>query len=252
MRLARWAGGCPATSICSVQSIACDGGNRFYRPDGEPYIPFEFADAAYRYGHSQIRESYRVNANFGPCAIFPDLLGFGPVAPEHVVDWSLMFDVPATAPAQRAKRIDGCLPQSLLTLPQQVTGEQPGSDYSSLATRDLQRGQAIGLPSGEAVAKAFDAPVLDADQVGLAATGWRDETPLWFYILKEADALEDGERLGPVGGRIVGEVLIGLIDADPESYRRVDPAWAPTLPAREPGRFSIADVLAPGADRAAA
>jgi hypothetical protein len=227
------------------------GGNRFYRPTGEPHIPLEFADAAYRYGHSQIRESYQVNADFGPCAIFPELLGFGAVTPEHTVDWSLMFDVPASPPAQRAKRIDGSLPQSLLALPEQVSGEQPGSAYSSLATRDLQRGQATGLPSGEAVAKAFCAPVLEADQVGLAATGWRDETPLWFYILKEAAALERGERLGPVGGRIVGEVLIGLIDADPESFRNVDRCWTPTLPARELGRFSIADVLAPAGDRAA-
>jgi hypothetical protein len=229
-----------------------DGGRRFYCPEDETYIPFEFADAAYRYGHSQIRDSYQINAGFGPCAIFPELLGFGPVTPEHTVDWSLMFDVPGAPPAQRAKRIDGCLPHSLLALPRQVSGEEPGSDYSSLATRDLQRGQAIGLPSGEAVAKACGAPVLDAEQVGLARRGWRDETPLWFYILKEASALEDGQRLGPVGARIVGEVLIGIIDADAESYRSVDPTWTPTLRAHEPGRFSIADVLVPVADRAAA
>jgi hypothetical protein len=52
-----------------------------------------------------------------------------------------------------------------------------------------------------------------------------------------------------VGGRIAGEVLIGIIDADPESFRAVDPSWTPTLPAREPGRFSIADVVAPVAER---
>ena len=46
--------------------------------------------------------------------------------------------------------------------------------------------------------------------------GWRDETPLWFYFLREADIRQDGEQLGPVGGRIVGEVLFGLIDNDPE------------------------------------
>jgi hypothetical protein len=87
--------------------------------------------------------------------------------------------------------------------------------------------------------------VLDSDQVGLASTGWRAETPLWFYILKEAEALQDGDRLGPVGGRIVGEVLVGIIDADPESLRAHDPNWSPTLPAREAERFSLADVLSP-------
>jgi hypothetical protein len=55
---------------------------------------------------------------------------------------------------------------------------------------------------------------------------------LWFYILKEAEVLHDGDRLGPVGGRIVGEVLVGTIDADPESFRSVDPNWTPRLPAR--------------------
>ena len=37
-----------------------------------PYIPFEFADAAYRYGHAQIRSRYQVNADFGPVPVFPD------------------------------------------------------------------------------------------------------------------------------------------------------------------------------------
>ncbi len=57
--------------------------------------------------------------------------------------------------------------------------------------------------------------------------------------------LEDGDRLGPVGGRIVGEVLIGIIAADPESFRSVDPSWKPTLPSHEAGRFGIADLLVP-------
>ena len=51
--------------------------------------------------------------------------------------------------------------------------------------------------------------------------------------------------MGPVGGRIVGEVLVGIVDADPESFRSVDPSWTPTLPSHEPGRFGLADILAP-------
>jgi hypothetical protein len=53
-----------------------------------------------------------------------------------------------------------------------------------------------------------------------------------------------GERLGPVGGRLVGEVLVGIVDADAESYRAVDPGWRPTLPAAQAGRFGLADLLA--------
>ena len=212
---------------------------------GEPFIPFEFADAAYRYGHSQVREHYRVNAELGPVPVYPDLLGFGPVAPDRAVDWTLHVDVPGHPAAQRAKRIDGRLPGSLISLPAQITGEEPGSAYASLATRDLQRGQGVGLPSGEAVARALGAEPLSAEQVGLADHGWELETPLWIYVLKEAEALEEGNRLGPVGGRIVGEVLVWIVDADPESFRTVAPDWAPTLPSHEPGRFGLADVLVP-------
>jgi hypothetical protein len=222
-----------------------DFGADFYRPGDDPYIPFEFADAAYRYGHSQIRQAYQVNDDLGPVPLFPDLIGFCEVLPGRQVDWSMLFDVPGRPPAQRAKRIDGRLPQSLIALPQAVSGVDEADAYASLANRDLQRGQAIGLPSGEAVARALRAEPLDAEQVGLTDHGWSDETPLWIYVLKEADALHDGDRLGPVGGRIVGEVLVGIIDGDPESFRSVQRRWRPTLPSQDPDGFGIADILAP-------
>jgi hypothetical protein len=218
-----------------------DHGPQLYRTDEDPYIPFEFADAAYRYGHAQIRDRYQVNERFGPCPVFPDLMGFGPVSPEHIVDWALQIDVEGHAPAQRAKRIDARLPGPLIALPTQISGSEPGTDYASLANRDLQRGRAVGLASGEAVARRLGVPALSSAQIGL---GWA-ETPLWFYILKEAEVLHDGDRLGAVGGRIVGEVLVGIIDGDPESCRSVEPDWSPTLPARRAGAFGLADILAP-------
>jgi hypothetical protein len=215
-------------------------GPRLYRIDDDPYIPFEFADAAFRYGHAQIRATYQINADFGPRPVFPDLMGFGAVPPEHAVDWTLQIDVEGHRRAQRAKRIDSRLPGPLIALPTQVSGEAPGADYASLATRDLQRGQAVGLASGEAIAERLGVSPL---QIGLP--GWSDETPLWLYILKEAEALHGGEQLGPVGGRIVGEVLVGIVDADPESFRAVEPHWTPTLPARRAGAFGLADILVP-------
>jgi hypothetical protein len=222
-----------------------EDGPQLYRMDGEPYIPFEFADAAYRYGHAQIRDRYRVNERFGPCPLFPDLMGFGPVSPEHTVDWALQIDLEGHPRAQRAKRIDARLPASLIALPTQISGSAPGTDYASLANRDLERGSAVGLASGEAVAQRLGVPALSAAEIGLADHGWTGETPLWFYILTEADVRHDGNRLGPVGGRIVGEVLVGIIDGDPESFRSVDPGWSPTLPARRDGAFGLADILAP-------
>lgn len=222
-------------------------GPRWYSLRDEPYIPFEFADAAFRYGHSQIRHRYRINAGSGELAMFPDLMGFGHVPPERAVEWWRLFDLPGRPPAQRAKRMDGRLPASLINLPAQITGDVDDEAYHSLAARDLQRGQAIGLPSGEAVARKIGAELLDPADIGLSSHGWRDETPLWFYVLREADVVGDGDRLGPVGGRIVGEVLVGLLNADPESFRTSDPSWKPTLPAADAGHYSLADLLAIGA-----
>jgi hypothetical protein len=221
------------------------GGARHYRPEpGGGWIPLEFADAAYRYGHSQIRERYQVNRHAEPVPLLPDLLGFRPVPAVLQVDWGYLFDLPGhPATAQRAKRIDGRLAASLIQLPQAITGADP-DDYASLAVRDLQRGQGVGLPSGEAVARRLGAEPLTPDEVGLGEAGWRLETPLWFYLLKEAEHRGGGERLGPVGGRLVGEVLVGIVDADGESSRAVDPAWRPSLPAAQPGRFGLADLLA--------
>ena len=60
--------------------------------------------------------------------------------------------------------------------------------------------------------------------------------------------LEGVYGAGPVGGTIFGEVLIGIIDADPESFRSVQPEWTPTLPAHTPGSFGLVDILVPAGE----
>jgi hypothetical protein len=202
-------------------------GPQWFRPIHGGFIPLEFADAAYRYGHSQIRHRYQLNLETDPVPLFPDLLGFRAVPRQRAVDWTLFFDAPGATSAQLSKKIDGKLVRALIELPVAVTGECEIEDYHSLAVRDLQRGQGVGLPSGEAVARHFGVAPLTPEQVGIASTGWHGETPLWFYILREADVCTGGHRLGPVGGRIVAEVLVGLLDADPTSFRRSHHEWHP-------------------------
>ena len=68
-------------------------------------------------------------------------------------------------------------------------------------------------------------------------------TPLWFYILKEAEVLEGGTRLEPVGSRIIGEVFISLLKADKTSFLAAEPNWRPTLPSATPGQFRVTDLL---------
>jgi hypothetical protein len=202
-------------------------GPQWFRPAHGGFIPLEFADAAYRYGHAQIRHRYQLNLHTDPVPLFPDLLGFRAIPRERTVDWKLFFDAPGATVAQRSKKIDGKLVRALIELPVAVTGETEIDDYHSLAVRDLERGQGVGLPSGEAVARHIGTVPLSADQVGIASTGWKGETPLWYYILREADACTGGHRLGPVGGRIVTEVLVGLVDADATSFRRNSRDWRP-------------------------
>jgi hypothetical protein len=94
--------------------------------------------------------------------------------------------------------------------------------------RDLMRGEGVGLPSGEAVARHMGERPLNADEIGTTSAGWSGETPLWYYILREADVRQAGDRLGPVGSRIVGEVLIGLLELDPSSVRHAPGSWKPS------------------------
>ncbi len=220
-------------------------GPRRFCPEGPVAIPLEFADAAYRFGHSQMRDSYQLQPGGPAFKLMPDLMGFRPTPADRVVHWPLLLDVPGQPSAQRARAIDGRLPNSLIHLPHDITGTVDEDDQASLAVRDLLRGTATGLPSGEAVARQAGEAPLAPEQIGLATMGWPGETPLWFYILREAAVREDGERLGPVGSLIVGEVLLGVIDADPSSQRSVDPGWRPSLPRRQPGRFTLTDLLAP-------
>jgi hypothetical protein len=214
-------------------------GGRHYAPSaGEVYLPLEFADAAFRYGHAQIRQAYRLRADGPVLPLFPDLIGFRPVSAEHHLDLAQIFDLPGRPPAQRAKRIDCRLPDSLIQLPYQVTGDVTDDAYRSLAVRDLMRGMATGLPSGEAVAAALGVPALTVEHIG---PGWESGTPLWLYVLKEAEYLGDGDRLGPVGGSIVAEVIIGLLRADDTSYLSESSGWQPTLPHED--EFALADLL---------
>ena len=65
--------------------------------------------------------------------------------------------------------------------------------------------------------------------------------PLWTYILAEAARHQETveipvtekkkittPRLGPVGGRIVAEVFLGMMFGDGDSLLSLDPSWHPT------------------------
>jgi hypothetical protein len=234
----------PVTVGPALAEAVRGGDRRVFTPAGPVVLPVEFADAAFRYGHSQVRSRYRLQVDGDPRPLFPDLVGFRPVG-DRRVDLALLFDLPRAATrAQRAKRIDGRLADSLIRLPVDVTGELAERHHQSLAVRDLERGLSTGLPSGEAVARHLGEEPLTRDEVGVAELGWEGETPLWYYVLKEAETREHGRRLGPVGGRLVAEVLCAVVENDPGSYLSADPRWTPTLP--HDGPFTLGHLLAAG------
>jgi len=242
--------------------------NRFRMSDGRgmPRIPIEFAASVYRFGHSQVRPSYRLN--FGPTGGAPffalafddrenpsspdpnDMRG-GKRAARRFIDWQTFFDF-GGGNVRPNKRIDAKLSSVLMQLPG-ARGPSPGlpSDgLQSLPARTLTRHINFGLPSGQACARKMHMPVLAAGQLSELTPYALDSrntmatsTPLFFYILKEAQVMEQGLRLGPVGARIVGEVFVGLLREDSASYLRAAPNWRPTLPTSQPGNFRMRDLL---------
>lgn len=220
----------------------------FYRPKVSPYMPVEFSVAAFRFGHSQIRTAYNLNANIVSIPIFvggddvaptADLRGRMELPAGWSIDWSLFLSINGSTP-QPSRLIDGHLAPPLFDLPR-----FPQEESQSLAFRNLKRGQALELPSGQDVAKYLKVErVLSGGDLG----GVIDPTPLWLYILKESevtanDAGEAGRQLGPVGARVVAEVLLGLLQGDPLSYINVEPRWVPTVPNADPEGFSLADLV---------
>jgi hypothetical protein len=143
--------------------------------------------------------------------------------------------------------------QSSLTIDTKISGPLanalPGADHQdeddrSLPRRNLLRGRALKLPSGQRVAKRMGLrreDILTGGDLGLEgelADKFGDETRLWYYVLREAE-MQQGE----VGGRIVAEVLLGLLDGDPLSFLSVEPNWTPELKDAQSDQFKMADLI---------
>lgn len=262
-----------------VAKILHDG-RKFYRFQKVPYMPVEFSAAAYRLGHSMVREEYSHNRVFTPPpgfaratlaleftfsglsgGIIGELIANPPPPPpppqipqifseklpsDWIIDWSRFYEFKPPPPPtpnflfNHTRKIDPFLIPQLHDLP---------GGGGSLPFRNLKRGVILGLPSGQDVAKAMGITALTPaeiktgpDGVVAAAQGFDKKTPLWYYILKEAQVKSGGLRLGPVGARLVAEVFIGLVAGDTTSYLS-DPTWKPTLPAKTPGTFLMSDLL---------
>jgi len=236
-----------------------NNGRRFYRPEpGPAFIPVEFQGAAYRFGHSMVRPSYRLNlagnADGSPFFGFVfdpagenqsdpvDLRG-GRRARRRFVGWQTFFDFGGdqTKNVRPNKRIDRHISTPLFNLP--LGAIASGDLPTALPQRNLLRHLTWGIPAGQRIAQLMGNEMLHLQELASYGVALENQTPLWYYVLAEAELLANGLTLGPTGGRIVGEVFIGLLQLDPNSYLRVQPAWRPTLPSQTPGTFVITDLL---------
>lgn len=227
---------------------------RALRPDGRLAMPVEFQGAAYRFGHSMVRPSYRANLHgdrglpffgmvFDPAAegqADPVDMRGGFRAPRRFVGWQTFFDF-RDGEVKPRKRIDTTISTPLFNLP---LGAIPvGAPPTSLAQRNLLRHVTWQLPSGQHVAEALRVPMLTPRELPeLARYGLERRTPLWYYVLREAQVAANGQHLGPVGGRIVAETILGLLLDDADSYLSRSRGWLPTLGSAG-GSFRMVDFL---------
>ena len=232
-----------------------------YRPRDKstaPFIPTEFSVAAYRFGHSLVRNSYTLNDLHRSTLLF-DLPHFGDPEPraDMQIEWHRFFDYSTYGhlPPQPAQRVDPYLVPELLNLRFE---EAP----KSLPARNMLRAQApdFRLPSGQEAVAHANQVLVGAGEPAIrsipnseieAKTGIRlsdlsslsDQVPLWFYVLAEAAIESDGKHLGSLGGRLVGEVLSELVLGNPGNPIAKDPLWKPSLPRRDPSTFLMTDLL---------
>jgi hypothetical protein len=201
-------------------------------------VPVEFSFAAFRFGHSMVRRFYSIQE--GRTATFEQMRNeftfrnplVAGVPRGWEVDWRRFFwtgERPSGANA--AMKIDTHV---IAGLPTEIS---------------LLKAYAARVPSGQCVATVLREPTLTREQLLTGNTGsvlreagelLLERTPLWYYVLKEAEVLAHGERLGPIGGRLVASVLVNL--ARGEHSILDTPGWRPTLGGR-PGAFGMLDLL---------
>jgi len=208
-----------------------------------PNMAIEFSGALYRMGHSMVRDAYYVNKNFDVFPIFsptlpaplitnPDLRGFQPLPANFTIDWSMFFPMPFSKGFQVAERFDTFMNETLFNLPISV------ANTASLAERNLLRGKTYGLPTGQDLARAFglpaneiltrtsgnmiiqtqNFPLITANDLNHLETVFGDSTPLFYYGLKDNHVNGNGEHLGSLSSKVIGETILSLMKNNPNSY----------------------------------
>ncbi|GAB4084974.1 heme peroxidase family protein [Myceligenerans cantabricum] len=258
-----------------LDAVLADGA-RLFHPARRVAMPVEFAAAAFRFGHSLVRETNELNVNFstgapsGPATLgqlFTMTGGGGlsadPSAPgtalpaQFAVDWTRLTDHGDPNPDHMSRRLDPFVADGLANLRNEGNGlpDRIRGLLKHLAQRNLLRGYQHAVPTGEAAAAALGVTPLTHAELRRGATpevaAALDElgaTPLWYYVLKEADVQGNGNFLGDVGSRVLAETFVYLLQVDDDAYtrRHGGAPWSPASGVRlDDGRpiTTIVDLL---------
>ena len=266
--------------------------------DAAIHIPHEFTVAAFRLGHTLVRDSYVlhdpvVDANGNlltgqPRPIFASandpetigLVGDNPVQPGDVIDWSRFYDVYGVdqkdESAQPGRPVDTLISDKLFSLP--IAAIPPGPDANgkdtsterNLPRRNLMRASeptalitgSVGLATGEEMeayaqqripglhdsTKEVRKVLADRLQsAGFDPNLLARRTPLWLFILAEAESTQASQRLGELGSHIIDEFLLGSLHCDQASVLYAATSdlqgWGPTETIAQNGRYSMPELI---------
>lgn len=235
-------------------------------------MPWEFSHSAFRLGHSMVRSTYAINGTHGFAGL-KDVIRFTsarrpfemPLASDWLVAWSKFFDIAGSTPNPSSLIRPAVAPA--LGVNDLFPTQQ--DEYGGLVLRDLLRGAEVKLRSADSLIAKLDAkevtsPFLADKEVRVARiAAWlkerssaadgdggfdpedikrlSEDPPLLFFVLMEAQEVEAGKRLGPVGSLVVGETVYGslyktksMIEGDPETTALMDDLFAAGMPGTMP------------------
>jgi hypothetical protein len=198
-----------------------------------------------------VRNAYRLNCR-QTRVVIGELMAVGqkaaPIHDDYLLEWGTFFDgLPTSGPQASSSFIDTSISLAMHGLSAttiRLANRAESPDPSNLPVRTLLRGARARLPAGQEVAEALLAQrkinsddrlttaqltrnTCDRSGSVLQDVGLEQNTPLFYYLLKEAELHAEGLTLGLMGSHIVGDVILGALEADPDSYLSANgPKWS--------------------------